>query len=135
MPFKVWLCAAKPGNWKRVKRLNLLGISGRTVKWFSRIRKGDIVLVLVLSPINAITAVYKVRRPMFKTEEGWDTQVFPYSIGLRPFLNLEKNPISFGALAGIATENVEVSPYMRAIPMFELSTSVMKKIEQFATRN
>lgn len=48
--------------------------------------------VHVLSPINAITGVYIVKGPMFKTEAGWDNRVFPYSIELQPLLSLEKRP-------------------------------------------
>jgi hypothetical protein len=46
--------------------------------------------------------------------------------------NLVRYP--FGALAGLATRNVEISPYMRSMSIFELSKNVPTRIEPLLGR-
>ena len=128
---KVWVCVTKPGNWRRVKKGKVFGLSQHAANLVGLVKRGDIVLVYVLKPTYSIVGVYQVRSVLEGTKGLWDDRVYPFGIELESAEDFKKGikPISLSSLIGVSNKNVDVSPFLKGVSIFEVPSTVLEKLK------
>jgi len=89
------------------------------------------VLVYVLKPVYSIVDIYRVKSVIKGTKGLWDEWVYPFGIELESAVDFKKGikPISLGSLIGVSKKNVDVSPFLKGVSMFEVPNTVLEKLE------
>ena len=131
---KVWVCVTKPGNWRRVKKHKVFGLSQHAGNVVHMMKCGDLVLVHVLRPINGIVAVYRLKSVLRGTKGVWDESVYPFGIELEQAEGFKTgmDPISLSSLMGSSSGNVEISPFLKGVPIFEVPGTSLERMEHRA---
>jgi len=95
------------------------------------IEHGDIVLIHVLRPTNRIVGVYKVGSVLKGTRGIWDEKVYPFGIELEPAEDFKGGiePIPLSSLIGAPNEDTEISPFLKGVPIFQVSNTVLEKLK------
>jgi hypothetical protein len=128
---RIWVCVTKPGNWRRVGKHKIFGFSQHAAGVLHLVKRGDIVLVHVLRPINGIVAVYRVKSLLRGTRGVWDESIYPFGIELEQAEDFKTgmDPISLSSLMGSSSRNVEISPFLKGVPIFEVPKTVLQRLE------
>ena len=132
----VWLCVAKPKNWRIVRSAKLFGVPKRALKTFNLIRRGDLLVFHVLKPINGIVAACRVKSDVFESHQNiWGKDRYPFRVKIEFISNLTRNeskPIPLSFLFGKIDdeEGVTVEPYLRNIWITKISNERYKKLLQ-----
>ena len=89
------------------------------------------MLVYVLKPVYSIVGVYRVKSVLKGTKGVWDEWVYPFGIELESAKDFPKGikPISLGSLIGVSKKNVDVSPILKGVSIFEVPNTVLEKLE------
>lgn len=105
----IWFCILTPDNWPIVRDKKLYGVPKRVRKGFAQVRKGDIFLFYLTSPVKAIVGIYEAISDPFETQElePWPDRLYPYRVQIKPLtdMNLElRKPIPFDVIIGKAVK-------------------------------
>jgi len=132
---KVWVCVTKPGNWRKVRKWKVFGLPRNAARIVRFVEEGDILLIYALRPMDSVVGVYGVKRVLKGTKGVWEDKVYPFGIEIRSVKGFAENmkPISLGYLIGHSNRDVEILPFLKGVPMFEVAQSVLERLRHVET--
>jgi len=102
-----WFCIITSDNWPIVRDKKLYSVPRSARRTFSQVKKGDIFLFYLTSPIRGVIGVYEAVSDTFETQElsPWQDRLYPYRVVIKPLSNITselREPIPFDKIVGKA---------------------------------
>lgn len=127
-----WFCILTPNNWPIVRDKKLYGVPKSARRTFSQVKKGDIFLFYLTSPIRGVIGVYEAVSDTFETQElaPWSDRLYPYRVAIKPLSNITSEliePIPFNKIIGKA-EKIKSSYSLVGRSLIPLSQEEYREI-------
>lgn len=136
---KYWVCPIKPQSWKVIARNCLFG--AQSPRSLQPVHLGDVVFFHVFKSTNGIIGRGVVTsEPFHDNRDVWGRDLYPYRISVRidhQVSNRKLVPLSC-LFDSYNNENLTIEPYLRNVPIFEISyeqSVLLENLLYLATQN
>lgn len=135
---KYWVCPVKPQSWRVIRNNNLFGT--QSPKSLQHVAVEDIVFFHVFKSNNGIIGMGVVTsKPFHDNQDVWGKDLYPYRIKIRIDCAVDSSkgkPVPLSCLFDSHNhENLTVEPYLRSVPIFEISYEQSVLLEKLLKSN